>query len=479
MQSWRRLLQVEQLRTQWRAHHAAVQIREALDFEAEGLVLGAGTVLAKTDAGSTSSEDGDGRLEALFSVAYMRPLPRQALAHVKAAAARWREGDENLAGIHLALSRLGRLDQPDEAARRLFMIDGLMRAGVPAAAILDALDFAGSAAAPMRKYSPDQPRVPAGAGRTSGEWTTGGAGATTVAGPAPSTVAGNAAAPSTPPHPNAEIARPTVGRGHAERSAQRDARPRTANPASSPARAAPQTRPRGMAHTPVQAHAPGSVAVAGAIAAGRLGAGLDLGGMSEVAVAGLARFVTGLAASEGVATAIAATGAVAAVGVLVIPNPEPQAKWIYVGGPGDVSYRINPDETALHLRYTGADGVPRAMVASPGPDGDYRGPDGRVIARRLKAAATTGLVVSTAALLGGDEDKRNLCPAQVKDNGGELGTAYEDYAKARLNPENPTPHKIAYAYINAKTGEIVKIDDCDQKLDFPGSTKVQITKSIS
>jgi len=78
-----------------------------------------------------------------------------------------------LAVTHHALAGVGRLDDPREDSRRLFIADGLMKAGVPPTTILAALGDAPPPDALDRAYNPDQPRVPAGNGRPSGRWTAG------------------------------------------------------------------------------------------------------------------------------------------------------------------------------------------------------------------------------------------------------------------------------------------------------------------
>jgi len=113
------------------------------------------------------------RAVALVSVAIGRPLDPSAATHVRRALANAREGDAPLALTHLALAGAGRLDDPREDARRLFIADGLMKAGVPPATILAALDDAPPPGALDRAYNPDQPRVPSGNGRPSGQWTSG------------------------------------------------------------------------------------------------------------------------------------------------------------------------------------------------------------------------------------------------------------------------------------------------------------------
>ena len=77
--------------------------------------------------------------------------------------------------MHLALSRLEKLREPEADAHRLFLADGLMNSGVPADEIVITVEMGPAAFERLRKYSPDQPRVPAGSGRPSGQWTSGSA----------------------------------------------------------------------------------------------------------------------------------------------------------------------------------------------------------------------------------------------------------------------------------------------------------------
>ena len=438
---------VEQLRKEWRAREAAGGLREAPCFDADGLVLGARTILAKAGEAEGEIDDGDGRLNALLSVAYGQRTARAALGHVKAATARWCEGDEALAAVHLALSRLGRLDQPMEASRRLFMADGLMRAGVAPEAILEALKLSD---ATTLKYNPDQPRISAGHGRASGQWTPTGAGGST-----------GAASDRSQTHPAASA------------SPARVTHPGASTPA--PAARAASTRPNpSIAKAPAPARPNTNLAslVVGAASAGRAAASLDLRALSAEALSRLVIFMGGLAESGAVATGVTAAGAVAALGVVFIPSTGPKGQWVHVGGPGDVSYFHNPDETAIQFKYTAADGVQRTFTATPGPGGDYQGPNGRTIARLAKAAGKVGLIVSAAALTAADSDQPKLCPAPVKDRpGGAKGRAYEDFGKAYFNPGNPTPHGMAYAFFDSKSGNMVIIDDCQQKTGILGEYK--------
>ncbi len=159
-----------------RADRTSVALDLAMRFSDAGLVLGAGTVLARANASArdVALDVTDPRLLALLAAARLRSPEPLGLAQLRRAADRWRVGEDGLAAMHLALSRLGQLERPVADAHRLLLADGLLEAGFDADIIVKALDLDASPDGRMSKYSPDQPRVPAGSGRTSGEWTTDG-----------------------------------------------------------------------------------------------------------------------------------------------------------------------------------------------------------------------------------------------------------------------------------------------------------------
>ncbi|MGD1038073.1 MAG: hypothetical protein ABR878_13030 [Roseiarcus sp.] len=169
---------VETLRADWTARGASARRTNAgvcalPEFDGGALTLGAGTKIAEA-RGDRCDEAGENeRAVALVSVALGRPLDASAATHVRRALARAREGDAPLALTHLALAGTGRLTEPRDDARRLFIADGLMKAGISPRMILAALGGAPAPADLDRAYDPDQPRVPAGNGRPSGRWTSG------------------------------------------------------------------------------------------------------------------------------------------------------------------------------------------------------------------------------------------------------------------------------------------------------------------
>jgi hypothetical protein len=157
----------------WRADLSAGASDLSLRFSGAGLVLGAGTVLAQANASArdVAVDVTEPRLVALLAAAHLRSPEPLGLAHLRRAADRWRAGEDALAAMHLALSRLGQLEGAD--AHRLRLADGLLKVGFDPDTIVKALDLDKALDGQVSKYSPDQPRVPAGSGRSSGEWTSG------------------------------------------------------------------------------------------------------------------------------------------------------------------------------------------------------------------------------------------------------------------------------------------------------------------
>jgi hypothetical protein len=146
--------------------------RPRMEVTDEGLTLGAGTVLARMaqDVGGRLrlALDDEPREMALLATAYWRSVDVRLLAKLRRAAELWNDGEKALAHIHLAHAGVPPCEE--EQALRLFVADELIEAGVTPHALMKAPPLA------LLKFNPDQPRVPAGSGRESGEWTSGGAG---------------------------------------------------------------------------------------------------------------------------------------------------------------------------------------------------------------------------------------------------------------------------------------------------------------
>jgi hypothetical protein len=110
------------------------------------------------------------RIWTLLSVAYGHEVPLAVLGSLRRVAKHWHSGDESLAAIHLA--QTGLPDIGEDAAYRLSLAAELIGAGVAPRELARELGF--SPAAGLLKYNPDQPRVPAGSGRESAQWTSSG-----------------------------------------------------------------------------------------------------------------------------------------------------------------------------------------------------------------------------------------------------------------------------------------------------------------
>src|SRR5262245_57757075 len=102
----------DKLSKAWAERLASMAIEPVMRFSREGLILGAGTVLAKSGGGAgheVSIDPGEPTLRALLTAAYLHEPTVVSLAHLHKAAHRWSEGHKALAAMHLALSGFGRL----------------------------------------------------------------------------------------------------------------------------------------------------------------------------------------------------------------------------------------------------------------------------------------------------------------------------------------------------------------------------------
>ncbi len=117
-------------------------------------------------------EGQEARVLTLLCAAYGRPIAPSVLGNIKRATKSWSEGDDCLAYVHLAHAGLPEPKEPYEAAHRLFIADALMKADTKPRAIFEALDLDPRYVDAVEKlYNPLEPRMPAGSGRISGQWT--------------------------------------------------------------------------------------------------------------------------------------------------------------------------------------------------------------------------------------------------------------------------------------------------------------------
>jgi hypothetical protein len=169
----------ERLREEWRARQRAMPLYPVMTFTADGLALGAGTALLRTEGPGLLQDlrGQEARVLALLAAAYGRAVAPAVLGNIGRAVKSWRDGDGCLAHIHLAHSGLRPPGDLRTAACRLFIAECAMEAGMSPRDIFKALRVGGSYVDAVEKtYNPDEPRVPAGSGTPSGEWTSGATG---------------------------------------------------------------------------------------------------------------------------------------------------------------------------------------------------------------------------------------------------------------------------------------------------------------
>jgi hypothetical protein len=109
------------------------------------------------------------RLLTLLGVSYRDKVPPGIVKTIENASEQWRRGEKALAHIHLAFARLPRLESANDAYR-LYLAEALLDDGFSPREMLAELGL-GRTMRQLDKYDPDQPRVPPGSGRESGQWT--------------------------------------------------------------------------------------------------------------------------------------------------------------------------------------------------------------------------------------------------------------------------------------------------------------------
>jgi hypothetical protein len=153
-------------------YHPGLTIKDA------GLMLGADTILVrmgKTRSGAKALavEADRERLLTLLGVSYRDQVPAGVVKNLEKASEHCRRSEKVLAHIHLAFTGLPRLESANDAYR-LYLAAALLDDGLPPREMLAELGL-GRVIRQLDKFDPDQPRVPAGSGRESGQWTRDGA----------------------------------------------------------------------------------------------------------------------------------------------------------------------------------------------------------------------------------------------------------------------------------------------------------------
>ncbi len=348
------------------------------------MVLGVGTILAKRDGdGALDLEGEEQRVLTLLSVAYGRPIDASILGAIRRASKHVRAGNLPMAALHIALAGLPKLSDPSDAARRIFIADGLLAKGIRPRDIFSALEFDPAPLDQLEKYNPAEPRVPKGSGRPSGQWT----------------------------HENDSVA---------------------ANVAAA------------------------VVAVAE--------------GLPEIEAAAGAAPVIAAAASDA-AAAVVAPAVVAAA--LLIPTPEKSSNTEGpVEGHPNLRYAWNSDDTGLRI-YRTSDG--RTVLRATLINGKVRvGP--KIVGRKKgdKVEINSFALPPDWPWPNDGDDERRLCPKESPDRvgrpeekGGDKDRDFEDQMKRWVNPDNPTPRGMGYAFPNPSTGNTTIIfDDCQRRTGY-------------
>jgi hypothetical protein len=127
-------------------------------------------LLAKLDDQALPTEAEQERIWTLLSVAYGEEISQAVFGSLRRVAKHWQGGDKCLAAIHLA--QMGLPDIGEDAAYRLSLAAELIDAGVAPRELAQELGFS-LVQFDITKYDENQPRVPAGSRRESGQWTSG------------------------------------------------------------------------------------------------------------------------------------------------------------------------------------------------------------------------------------------------------------------------------------------------------------------
>ncbi|MGH6794986.1 MAG: hypothetical protein ACREDH_07260 [Methylocella sp.] len=118
------------------------------------------------------------RVLSLLTAAHGEPVAEGVVEKIRRAGEFWSAGEKTLAQLHLAFIGLPTIDEV--GAYRIFLAGVALEKGISPSDLMKALGFP-RAARDLEKYWEDEPRVPAGSGRESGEWTTDGSSASTSA----------------------------------------------------------------------------------------------------------------------------------------------------------------------------------------------------------------------------------------------------------------------------------------------------------
>ncbi len=144
-------------------------VTNALTLTEMGFSIGGDTILMRRiDSRMAIAEDGE-RCLASLSVLTNETLSAELLLDLVGAAAYLRDGDLALANLRLVFSRLPAI-RTSADAERLAAAVGLLDGGMAPSDLMKSVGLNADTLHAIRKFDPNQPRVPAGNGRASGQW---------------------------------------------------------------------------------------------------------------------------------------------------------------------------------------------------------------------------------------------------------------------------------------------------------------------
>lgn len=164
-------------------------------------------------------------------------------------------------------------------------------------------------------------------------------------------------------------------------------------------------------------------------------------------------------------------------GSLFIPSSRDPTRSGNVAGVDGLTFLFRAGETTLYLDYAPKDGRRRSLTATLGVDEVFRVKDGRIVGLKLPGGA---LVLDPGALSRelSRDDEPKLCPKPEEDKAGGSGEQgerardFEDFIKAMLNPDAPTPRGYGVQLPNPQDGgELVFLDDCQHSTGMLVETK--------
>jgi hypothetical protein len=399
----------------YRLHHPIAPLAAITDT---GLVLGAGTQLVRMEVDQSAQTElalarDEARLFALLEVAFRRPASPNILRHIENASLHWSRGDKALANIHLAFARLPRLESEMDAWC-LHLAASMLDDGYSPRRLIRELNNTASSTH-FQKYDRNQPRVPAGSGRESGQWTSGDSG-----GSADRT---DASAPHAPPTGS--------GRGQAS----------------------------------------GTITAA-AMAASTSDVALPLGSLAR----GLFDRAMTSAFLDGLASLGASVGLGVVLGAAFFPVSTRRTTEGQVPGHPELRFSFDKDEGILRFVQRGVTGDETVAIARGAPNGIfYETKTGTPVARMVGQL----LVFDAQSLDDDEEDAKTqagatsevtskaeepqLCPdpgPDVPHGASARSIAYQAFISALNNPQRPLPPGMAVSLINPKTKRRVTYDDC-------------------